>query len=146
MRGLNLLRTVLFDTKSHEHLVTTMQEHMTSSYIPIDSFEGVLGQTKQARRRRNHPSERDRMEEQRVPFPFRGDGEPDAPPLAWTMLWGGTYSNLYGTYVPSELRVWGYVFWDGARLEAVGGGELLKRQENDWHTGWGGYDPRDDLW
>ncbi|RMZ78575.1 hypothetical protein DV738_g3796, partial [Chaetothyriales sp. CBS 135597] len=65
------------------------------------------------------------------------------PPLAWTLIWHGTYSNLYGWYIPDEIRRWGYVMWDAARLERTGGKELLMRQ---WIEYWDeDYDPRDDL-
>ncbi|KAK1761660.1 hypothetical protein QBC33DRAFT_502392 [Phialemonium atrogriseum] len=141
LRGLSLLHTVLFKIKDHKHLVSTMQQHITSSYIPFNALEGVLGETQQALRRRNHPSERDRMQEQRTPYPFRGDSEPDAPPLAWTIMWGNTYSNLYGWYIPEEMRRWGYVFWDAATLEGMGGRRVLNRQ---WEEYWDN-DPRDDL-
>jgi hypothetical protein len=141
LRGLFLLHTVLFKVKDHEHLVSTMQQHITSSYIPFNAIEGALGETQQALRRENYPSERDRMQEQRVPFPFRGDSEPDAPPLAWTMMWCDTYSNLYGWYIPEEMRYWGYIFWDAATLECTGGKEVLQRQ---WEEFWDN-DPRDDL-
>jgi len=40
---------------------------------------------------------------------------------AWTMVWGDTYSNLHGWYIPGEIRRGGSVFWDTARL--VGAGE-----------------------
>lgn len=141
LRGVPLLHTVLFQIKDHQHLVSTIQQHLASSYIPFNAIEGVLGETQQASRRENHPSERDRMQEERAPFPFRGDSESDAPPLAWTMIWNGTYSNLYGWYISDEMRRWGYVFWDAARLEVAGGKEFLKHQ---WGRCWED-DPRDDL-
>lgn len=146
LHGIPLLRTVLFGIRNHEHLVSTIREHMTMSYILMSQLGGVFSQRQQAMRRRIHPSDRHRMQEERAPFPFRGDGEPDAPPLAWTTLWGDTYSNMYGLYIPGDLRRWGYVFWDAARLEALGGKELLKRQwEMYWVGHWGEYDPSNDV-
>lgn len=147
LHGLSLLYTILFKIKDHEHLVSTMQQYITiSPYISFDAGTGILGEREQRQRRSNHPSEQDRMEEQRVVFPFRGDSdEPDAPPLAWTILWCDTYSNLYGWYIPDKMRRWGYVFWDAARLESSGGKKVL---EDQWEECWGGYDaydPRDDL-
>jgi hypothetical protein len=89
-------------------------------------------------------SERDRMQDRRDPLPFRGDGEPDAqgtrPPLAWTVIWGGTYSNLYGEYIPKDTLRWGYVFWDTVRLAGPGVWELLEEQ---WEDEWSPLDPRD---
>lgn len=141
MRGLPLLNIVLFEIKGHEHLVSTIQKHMTSSYILFNALEGVLGETQQTVRRERQPSERDLKQEQRAPLPFRGDGDPDAPPLAWTIIWGGTYSNLYGWYTSDEMRRWGYVFWDEATLEGSGGREILEQQ---WEQCWDD-DPRDNL-
>jgi hypothetical protein len=83
------------------------------------------------------------MEEQRVAFPFRGDSdEPDMPPLAWTIMWYDTYSNLYGGYIPDELRRWGYVFWDAATLEVTGGKRVLNKH---WEKPWEASDPRDEM-
>lgn len=65
------------------------------------------------------------------------------PPLAWTILWKGTYSSLLGYYLPSMCRRWGYVMWDAARIEATGARALLLRQ---WDERWGeGRDPREYL-
>lgn len=113
---------------------------MVSSYIPLNTLEGLLGETQQALRRADHPSDRDRMQDERAPFPFRGDSE-DAPPLAWTTIWGDTYSNLYGCYVSDEMRSWGYVFWDAATLEKTGGKRALEIQWSDYWDD----DPREDL-
>ncbi|KAI0973597.1 hypothetical protein F4678DRAFT_405526 [Xylaria arbuscula] len=143
IRGLSLLRTVLFGIRDHEHLVSLMQENITRSYIPFEPDDGVLDTTEQSRRRRNNPTLRDRMHESRVRFPFRGDDEPGSPPLAWTVIWGGTYSSMYGWYIPDELRRWGYVFWDAVRLESTGGSEVLKKQ---WQGRWHDLDPRDSRW
>ena len=82
------------------------------------------------------------MREDREPFLFRGDSDPDAPPQAWTTIWKETYSNLYGWYTSDEMRRWGYIFWDADRLAQTGGMELLKRQ---WEELWDDDDPRDDL-
>ena len=142
LHGLPLLKTVLFEIKNHEHLVTTMQQHMVYSYIPINDEEGILGESQQYRNRNNHVTERDRMQEERCPLPFRGDNEPDAPPLAWTLIWDNTYSNLYGWCIPNEMRRWGYAIWDEATLENIGGREFIKAQ---WEARWRGDDPRDDL-
>ena len=81
-----------------------MQDHLTKSLIMIDTTLGILDDSDQEDRREAHPSERDRMAEERAPFPFRGDGDGDGPPLAWTIIWGGTYSNLYG-YVGTWCQV-----------------------------------------
>ncbi|KAM0437874.1 hypothetical protein ACHAPT_002239 [Fusarium lateritium] len=142
LRGLPLLHTVLFQVKDHEHLVSTMQEQIRSSYIPINASEGLFGDTHQQMRRVHNPTERDRMQDDRVPLVFARD-ELHGPPRAWTMIWGDTYSNLFGSNTSDDIRRWGYVFWDVATLERTGGDKLLRRQ---WDECWEGYDPREDSW
>ncbi|KAI8716317.1 hypothetical protein NCS52_00924900 [Fusarium sp. LHS14.1] len=141
IRGLTFLHTVLFQIKEHEHLVSTMQKQMKSSYIPINGMVGMFGETQQIIRRQEQPSIRDKMEADRVPLVFVRD-ELNRPPRTWTIIWGDTYSNLYGLHIPDEMRCWGYVFWDEATLERTGGAELLR---NQWEECWGGYDPRGDF-
>ncbi|PYI09540.1 hypothetical protein BO78DRAFT_459039 [Aspergillus sclerotiicarbonarius CBS 121057] len=141
-RGLKLLYTVLFKIKDHKHLVSTMQDRIS---WPAGSFlEGeALGQSAQIMRRSRHPSTRDSREERRDPLPFQGDGVDDVhPPLAWTLIWRGTYSNLFGYYMEEPMRRWGYVMCDAARLERSGAKEVLKRQ---WEAEWEDDDPRDQL-
>ncbi|KAF9889590.1 hypothetical protein FE257_007098 [Aspergillus nanangensis] len=79
----------------------------------------------------------------RDPLPFKGDFEiPDAlsPPLAWTLIWGGTYSNVLPDDIPKALRLWGYVLWDAVRLEKAGAKEVLMQQCKEQ---WNDFDPRD---
>lgn len=147
LHGLSLLRNVIFDIKDHEVLVQTMQEHISYSYIPLNAFDGVFGDTNQMDRRRGRPSAKDRLQDARDPLPFRGDNDADAPPLAWTTLWKDTYSNLYGFYTSNGLREWGYVFWDSKRLEKSGFRELLRKwQVDSWETWPDEDDPRDVMW
>ncbi len=81
------------------------------------------------------------MQDDRRELVFEGDDSAHAPPLAWTTIWGGTYSNLYGHYIPDAMRKWGYIFWDAKTLKSTGGLELVERQ---WQDEWD-EDPRDDL-
>lgn len=120
--------------------MATMQRSVKSSYIPLWGFEGVLGLGRQAGQRQTEPSARDALMASAAPLPFLGDGL-DGPPLAWTVIWGGTYSSLIGAYVSDEMRRWAYVFWDADRLEGHGGRGVLERQ---WGEFWP-HDPRDDL-
>ncbi|KAG9236678.1 hypothetical protein BJ875DRAFT_455875 [Amylocarpus encephaloides] len=138
-RGLELLYTI-FTIRDHAHLVSAMQEHIS---WPVGSFieDEALGETAQSQRRQELWSNRDRKQQRRDLLPFKGDGEPD-PPLAWTLIWSGTYSNLYGHYVPDAIRRWGYVMWDAARLGGTGAKEVLARQ---WNADWGDTDPRDNM-
>ncbi|RMZ38332.1 hypothetical protein AFCA_000036 [Aspergillus flavus] len=144
-RGLDLLHMVIFEIQDHTHLVTTMQQHIS---WPTGNFlEGeALGELAQFQRRQEHPSNRDLRQERRDPLPFQGDEVPDPngvhPPLAWTLIWRGSYSNLYGYYVQDIIRRWGYVMWHATRLDYTGAKELLARQ---WEADWGDTDPRDNL-
>lgn len=139
--GLELLHIVLFKTKDHMQLVLTMQEKLGGWCF----LERILSDSHQFVWRLEHPLDRDqehiqrdRKQQQRDPLPFEGD-KADAPPLAWTLIWQGTYSNLYGEYVPDVIRRWGYIMWDSWRLEETGAKEVLACQ---WETipDW---DPRD---
>ena len=104
----------------------------------------VLGGDTQYRRRQERRSDRDEKQLRRDPMRFRGDGEPDEdgprPPLAWVRMWGETYSNLYGYYVPDNIRQWGYIMWDAVRLEQTGAKDLSLQQ---WGEAWGTTDPND---
>ncbi|WEW56835.1 hypothetical protein PRK78_002290 [Emydomyces testavorans] len=146
--GLELLHAVHI-IRDHEHLVSMMQKHIS---WPCGYFleDEALGDGAQTDRRREQPSSRDQKQLQRDPMPFEGDGDLGAneprPPLAWTLMWGGTYSNLYGYCVPDAIRRWGYVMWDAPRLDRTGAKEVLARQwEDEWGDDEWGEDPRDTL-
>ncbi|KAI1388386.1 uncharacterized protein F4822DRAFT_429011 [Hypoxylon trugodes] len=85
-----------------------------------------------------HPCEKDYLSAARDPLPFEGDSE-TRPSSAWTLTWSGTYSNLYGEYIPNKLREWGYVMWDEARIKDTGADKLLSSQ---LQAEWKGVDPR----
>lgn len=138
--GLDLLRLVLIDlVKPHdrEALVTAMQRSIVSSYIPIDSL-GILSDMRQEERRQVAPSTRDELTAERSPLPFQGDSL-GGPPQAWAVIWGESYSNLIGDYIPDEMRRWGYVFWDADRMERPPVMDVLKKQ---WEDRWD-EDPRE---
>lgn len=109
-------------------------------------LEEALGETAQFQRRQEGLSKRDQKQQRRELLPFTGERDPVTdelrPPQAWTLLWRGTYSNLYGYYVQDIIRRWGYVMWDASRLERTGAKEVLARQ---WEADWGDSDPRDSL-
>lgn len=138
-RGLELLHDVLFKIKDHAQLVSTMQEQI--SQARSDSLEDILDNTPQSRRRRLHPTDQDLKQKRRDPLPFQGNNE-ELSPLAWTLIWQGTYSNLFGWYLKDDLRSWGYIMWNAARLERTGAKEVLHRQ---WKVCWKNVDPRNRL-
>ena len=138
-RGLELLHVVHFKIKDHEQLVSVMQANIcfsAGSFLDED-FE-ALGETAQLMRRDEKITEKDWKQRRRDPLPFIDDVG-TGPPLAWTLIWGGTYSNLFGIYIPQVYRCWGYVMWDAGRLKNSGGEEALALQ---WDNE---YDDRDDV-
>ncbi|RMD41889.1 hypothetical protein DV735_g3231, partial [Chaetothyriales sp. CBS 134920] len=141
-RGLELLHTV-FNITERTVLVSTMQKYVARKAVFFLENE-AFGQDAQMERRVQQRSSRDEKEQHCHPLLFNGDFAPDGkqiyPPLAWTLLWQGTYSNLFGSYVPDGIRRWGYVMWDAGRIERTDA-EALLRQESRAH--WGRFDPRD---
>lgn len=91
-----------------------------------DLFEEAVAFAAQRHRRDSQFDNKDRAEERRQVMPFIGD-DASAAPLAWTLLWGGRFSNLFGEYVPDELRQWGYVLWDAHRIDVEGTKGYLKK-------------------
>lgn len=136
--GLGLLSDVLFKSNDHADLVSTMEKQIA---LPRSfTFPDILRALPQSRRQEECPSDRDLKQNQRTPLPFQGDAE-DLPPLAWILIWRGTYSSIFGWCISDILRFWGYIMWDAARLEYTGAKELLAQQ---WERRWGDMDPRDD--
>lgn len=137
--GLGVLHRLLF-TSDHAQRVLAAQELIC---LPLGDFldDDCLDDFTQALRREQHPSHRDEKEVARDPLPFEGDKEL-CPPLAWTTIWRGTYSNRYGGYLDYPIRRWGYIMWDAARLEETGGVTILAGLwERNQAGGWN--DPRD---
>lgn len=128
--GLQLLYDIIFlhivPPYNLELLVAKMKSSIISSDIPIDTGDGILGLRHQEDRRRRAPSRRDELTSERAPFPFQGD-DLSRPPLGWTIMWGGTYINLIGAFIPKDTRRWGYVFWDEDRMKRDGGIELMEK-------------------
>ncbi|GAQ47300.1 similar to An01g01670 [Aspergillus niger] len=141
-QGLERLHTIFFKVQEHSDLVNVMEQTLVlwlEEFLEGD-VHGAFTHAAQSGRRARAPSEQDEKEERREPLPFRGDRVDDYysdgayPPLAWTLLWKGTYSNMLGSYIPDEFHRWGYVMWDAARLERTGAKEVLAR---GWELMWG---------
>ncbi|RMJ16404.1 hypothetical protein CDV36_003936 [Fusarium kuroshium] len=99
----------------------------------------VLGEETQNERRIIYPSARDKQERDQEPLPFKGD-DPALPPVAWTHTWRGTYSNLFGAFMPDRHAEWGLMMWDEPRFRDLHGYEVV------WYTcedEWGIEDPRE---
>ncbi|KAL3477777.1 hypothetical protein BJX99DRAFT_257149 [Aspergillus californicus] len=146
--GLHLLHTVLFTIENHNHLVSTMQEKMLwarGTFLEETFYDRHQDDFRSHIFVRVTPPpllERDRKEQRRDPLPFRGDQVLDPtgvhPPLSWTIMRRGTYSNLRGIYIPENMRLRGYTVWDTTRLEQTRADKVLQRQ-------WGDGDPRDTV-
>lgn len=113
----------------------------------LGGCHGALDITTRHDRRLDYPSAEDKREELRDPLPFRGDivndSDGEYPPLAWTILWEGTYSNMMGGEGVSYIAEWGYVMWDAARLERTGAKEVLARRWRETLRLLLGEDPRE---
>jgi hypothetical protein len=130
-RGLKMIvRLLAID--DHEKLVKKMERCLTHDQSLDASMERALGWIAQNDRREmstNFPDARDAAEQRRDSMEFVGDAvPPDDPPLAWVLLWGGKYANIYGGYVPESIKRWGYVMWDASRWTDMGAKELVAMQ------------------
>ncbi|KAH6645873.1 hypothetical protein BKA67DRAFT_663752 [Truncatella angustata] len=130
-RGLKMTARLL-GIDDHEKLVSEMQRCLTH-YRDLDApVRSALGSEAQNDRREmstNFPNTRDEAEQRRDPINFIGDtAPPDGLPIAWVLLWGGKYANIYGEYVPQSVRRWGYVMWDERRWADMGAKDLVARQ------------------
>ncbi|KAF9889006.1 hypothetical protein FE257_007983 [Aspergillus nanangensis] len=149
LTGIEYLQMVMFDYKDHDDLVSIMEDSLiyTQALFLRPSYEGALGEKAQEVCRETAPSPRDQMEQRRDPLPFRGDtvNDPEGmyPPLGWTLLWRGTYSNVVGCYIGDETGRWGYALWDSDRLMESGAAEVLASQLRIQWWGWG--DPRQKM-
>lgn len=114
----------MFRTEEHEQLVGLMRRSFDK--IQNDFFEEASSAVSQSDRRDEDMNDRDNAEERREALIFSKDHSAQ-PPLAWVLLWSGKYSNLYGEYVPNELRRWAYVIWDERRLDAKAAKEYFVR-------------------
>ncbi|KAF2153405.1 hypothetical protein K461DRAFT_312788 [Myriangium duriaei CBS 260.36] len=139
--GLHFLHKLKFKMTSHEHLVMTIQENIGNNAV---AFPGYSVDSYSLRRHDGRsPTERDRRHERDDPLPFISDDDAQGPPFAWTVMWKGLYTNIFGESIDDEgkeLRSWGYVMWDKSRMERQGGVRLLEER-------WGselveGADPR----
>lgn len=150
-RGLEHLHAAAFVIESHPELVQEMQKTMRDD---LDNpFLGCWTHWDEAHweRRIHAPSEKDTRELHWETFKFQGDKTIDTdgvyPPLAWTILWDETYSNVYGAIVhgvreKSGLGHWGWVMWDAERVERSRARAVIERFKG---PNWENQDPRDNI-
>lgn len=132
---MGLLDVWMLAINNHDKLVIKMQRCLTHDQSLDPPMRKALWSVAQNDRREmstKFPQVKDEVEQRRDPIDFVSDVvPPDGPPLAWVLLWGGKYANIYGAYVPESLRQWGYVIWDERRWIDMGAKELIARQ---WET------------
>ncbi|KAH7013877.1 hypothetical protein EDB80DRAFT_863790 [Ilyonectria destructans] len=133
-RGLKLMARLLA-IEDHEQLVIAMEQCLTHDQIVEAAVRDALGTIAQDDRRTiliDLSDARDVAELMGDPMYFTGDEVPaEGPPLAWVLLWGGKYVNIYGGYVPEPLKLWGHVMWDECRWIDLGAKEIIVMQ---WET------------
>lgn len=112
----------MITAESHDERLDLM---IKSLQVEGDFFEEAVSFVAQKQRRDGQFDDKDRAEESRQAMLFAGD-DASAPPIVWTLLWAGKYSNLFGENVPDELRRWGYVMWDAHRIDIDGMKEYIK--------------------
>ena len=142
--GLTLLLSMLNAADSRT-LVSLVLQNISRAFTPW--VTETVSSSCQYRRRRGKrvDSARDKAQAERQPMPFTGDSE-GSPPLAWVTIWKGTYSNLFGEWMPRSFLRWGYVMWDSDRMISAGAGAVLEDKWNKKFTTQFGdsfVDPRD---
>lgn len=123
--------------KDHAHLDSTIKEAIRR---PTTNFqEDALDETTEELRLEELQSLEDAW---RGPSPFESDNI-EHPPLSWTLVWRDYYSDLCNCK-EHDIRYWGHMVWDAARLEGTGTKELLLQQQEET---WGDeeWDPLDHL-
>ncbi len=139
--GLEMLHNILFKPRTPTQLVSILQENLreVGSLQFFEDTEGFPGWVTQISLRTSYQSDRDLKMQLAEPLPFDGDSEPrlgekkQGPPLAWTLIWQGTYCNLYGYIIPNDMRLWAYIMWDAERLEYTDAKDVLIRQFTTEH-------------
>lgn len=132
-RGIKMTARLLAIDK-HDQLVDKMARCLTPCQYLDASINASLSTLAQADRREdlNHTPNAKDDAEGRDPLSFPGDTVPPrGPPLAWVLLWGGKYVNIFGEYVPGPLKAYGWVIWDERRLVDMRVGKLIT---NQWKT------------
>ncbi|KAK3385987.1 hypothetical protein B0H63DRAFT_473990 [Podospora didyma] len=121
-QGPTLLSTVCSIEANHKKLVETVRTGILAGMTHRDRYSNDwLGmEVSQAAQeiRRDDPelyNAYDEAYDNKVKTPFVFDSI-DAPPRVWVVMWSGESCNLYGDWVPSYYRRWGYVMWDGWRI------------------------------
>lgn len=128
-RGLDMA-VCLLSIDDDEQLATEFRQSLFREK-PLDAtVEAAVSIDAQRIRRQDlPPTSHGRAEMMGKHMDFVDDSvPPTGPPEGWYQLWGGTYSNIYGGYVPQSVQRWGYVMWNEDRWDVPGGDGLLVKQ------------------
>ncbi|KAJ2991310.1 hypothetical protein NUW58_g2558 [Xylaria curta] len=147
-RGLRTMARVL-KINSHEELVSEMKKSLAINHLVDGTLMETTNMISQFDRRDGRSysklyvrfcgnyrdfhaavfDDRDLAERRQDRMRFLGDSMPlSGPPLAWVLLWDGKYVNIFGEFVPTSLKRWGYVMWDARRWADVQAKELISSQ------------------
>lgn len=132
-RGIKITARLLA-IHSHNQLVNKIARYLTPCQYLDQCIEESLSTMAQSERREdlNYNSKAKDEAEAVTLLPFSGDTvPPKGPPLAWVLLWGGKFVNIYGGYIPEPLKAFGWVRWDKHRLDNLGVRRLIADQ---WKT------------
>lgn len=132
-RGLKMTARILGVINNHDQLVDKMARCLTPfNHLDAHMSEALSGMAQGDRREDlNYTPNAQDDAEGRDLLPFQGDtAPPTGPPLAWVILWRGRYVNIYGGYIPVPLKEYGWVVWDGCRLDSMGVRKLIAEQWN----------------
>lgn len=125
----------LLTVNGHENLINKMERCLTRDQNMDAPMRKSIASVAQDDRRdlsTNPPSIRDEAQQRRERISYIGDlVPPNGPPFAWVLLWNEQYANLYGDYVPIQLRRWGYVMWNEPRWSETRAKDLVVMQ---WNT------------
>lgn len=126
-RGIKLLHHVLFEVQDHAQLVSVMRVNI--EFSPGCFQDNYLDDATQQVRNQQL---QDLGAGWRGPPPFQGDSENRAP-LAWALTWEHFFTDWLLVETSLDIRRWGHMIWDAARLERTGGKEvLIRKHEERW--------------
>ncbi|KAF5671877.1 hypothetical protein FDENT_10723 [Fusarium denticulatum] len=123
-RGLRVLSAAL-EIPSHSELLKLIASEVVS--VQDDMISETTRPYHQDTRRDSQYSDRDRAQDNRERMRFEGECY-YSPPFAWVVFWRELYSNLYGDYIPTSFRPWGYVMWDKDRLVNTDAVAIIDRE------------------
>jgi hypothetical protein len=116
----------LLKSKDQQTLKPFMEEAMKSNGSGTDAllgpggFYSIRSYNQYVGRLSKYDEQRAQKVSSREPMPFHGDGDADDegshPPKAWTVIWNEVYNKCYGSYIKTEIKLWGLIMWVRRRI------------------------------